>query len=52
MTAANEALSTDTPATVTFDTLSAAKELRKTGFEDRQADSGSDDYQQSNECRP
>ena len=38
MTAANEALSTDTPATVTFDTLSAAKELRKTGFEDRQAE--------------
>ena len=27
-----------TPATVTFDTLSAAKELRKTGFEDRQAE--------------
>ena len=38
MKAANEALSTDTPATVTFDTLSAAKELRKTGFEDRQAE--------------
>ena len=38
MTAANEALSTDTPTTVTFDTLSAAKELRKTGFEDRQAE--------------
>ena len=38
MTAANEALSTDTPATVTFDTLSAAQELRKTGFEDRQAE--------------
>ena len=38
MTAANEALSTDAPATVTFDTLSAAKELRKTGFEDRQAE--------------
>ena len=38
MTAANEALSTETPATVTFDTLSAAKELRKTGFEDRQAE--------------
>ncbi len=38
MTAANEALSTDTPATVTFDTLSAAKELRKTGLEDRQAE--------------
>ncbi len=38
MTAANEALSTDKPATVTFDTLSAAKELRKTGFEDRQAE--------------
>ena len=38
MTAANEALSTDTPATVTFDTLSAAKELKETGFEDRQAE--------------
>ena len=38
MTAANEALSTDTPATVTFDTLKAAQELRKTGFEDRQAE--------------
>jgi hypothetical protein len=38
MTAANEALSTDTPATVTFDTLSAAQELRKTGLEDRQAE--------------
>ena len=38
MTAANEALSTDTPATVTFDTLGAAQELRKTGFEDRQAE--------------
>ena len=38
MTAANEALSTETPATVTFDTLSAAQELRKTGFEDRQAE--------------
>ena len=37
MTAANEALSTDTPATVTFDTLKAAQELRKTGFEDRQS---------------
>ena len=38
MTAANEALSTDKPATVTFDTLSAAKELRKTGFEEQQAE--------------
>ncbi len=38
MTAANEALSTDTPATVTFDTLKAAQELKKTGFEDRQAE--------------
>ncbi len=38
MTAANEALSTDTPATVTFDTLKATQELRKTGFEDRQAE--------------
>ena len=38
MKAANEALSTDTPATVTFDTLSAAKGLKETGFEDRQAE--------------
>ena len=38
MKAANEALSTDTAATVTFDTLKAAQELRKTGFEDRQAE--------------
>ena len=38
MTAANEALSTDTPTTVTFDTLKAVQELRKTGFEDRQAE--------------
>ena len=38
MTAANEALSTETPATVTFDTLSAAQELKETGFEDRQAE--------------
>ena len=38
MTAANEALSTETPATVTFDTLSAAKESKETGLEDRQAE--------------
>ncbi len=38
MKAANEALSADTPATVTFDTLSAAKELKETGLEDRQAE--------------
>ena len=38
MTAANEALSADIPATVTFDTLSAAKGLKETGFEDRQAE--------------
>ena len=38
MTAANEAVSTETPATVTFDTLKAVQELRKTGFEDRQAE--------------
>ena len=38
MTAANEALSTETPAAVTFDTLSAAQALRKSGFEDRQAE--------------
>ena len=38
MTAANEALSTDKPAAVTFDTLAAAQELRKSGLEDRQAE--------------
>ena len=38
MKAANEALSADTPATVTFDTLSAARELKETGLEDRQAE--------------
>ena len=37
MTAANKALSTETPAAVTFDTLSAAQALKKSGFEDRQA---------------
>ena len=38
MTATSKALSTDTPAAVTFDTLSAAQELRQSGFEDRQAE--------------
>ena len=38
MTAANEALSTDKPAAVTFNTLAAAQELRKSGLEDRQAE--------------
>ena len=38
MKAANEAKSADGTATVTFDTLKAAQELRKTGFEDRQAE--------------
>ena len=38
MKAANEAKSTAGTATVTFDTLKAAQELRKTGFEDRQAE--------------
>ena len=43
MTAAKEALSTDKPATLTFDTLTfdtlaAAQGLRKSGFEDRQAE--------------
>lgn len=38
MTAANEALSTETPAAVTFDTLSAAQALKNSGFEDRQAE--------------
>jgi len=38
MTAANEALSTNKPAAVTFDTLAAAQDLRKSGFEDLQAE--------------
>ena len=38
MTAANEALSTDKPAAVTFNTLAAASDLRKSGLEDRQAE--------------
>ncbi len=38
MTAANEALSTDKPAAVMFNTLAAAQELRKSGFEDLQAE--------------
>jgi hypothetical protein len=38
MTAANEALSTDKPAAVTFNTLAAAQDLRKSGLEDRQAE--------------
>ena len=38
MTAANEALSTDKPATVTFDTLAAAQDLRTSGLEERQAE--------------
>ena len=38
MTAANEALSTNEPAAVTFDTLASAQALRKSGFEDRQAE--------------
>ena len=38
MTAANEALSTDKPAAVSFNTLAAAQELRKSGLEDRQAE--------------
>ena len=38
MKAANEAISTDNPTAVTFDTLTAAKELRKTGLEDQQAE--------------
>ena len=38
MKAANEALSADIPVTVTFDTLTAAKELRETGFDEPQAE--------------
>ena len=38
MKAANEAILADTPAAMTFDTLSAAQELRNAGFEDRQAE--------------
>ena len=38
MTAANEAIPTEQPATVTFDTLGAARELRNAGFEERQAE--------------
>ena len=38
MTAANEALSTDKPAAVTFDTLAAAQNLRTSGLEERQAE--------------
>ena len=37
MKAANEAVSTDNPVAVTFDTLAAAKELKETGLDDRQA---------------
>ena len=38
MKATNEVMSTDKPAAITFDTLSAAKELKETGVEDRQAE--------------
>ena len=38
MKAANEAKSADHATPVTFDTLKAAQELKKTGFEDRQAE--------------
>ena len=38
MKAANEALSIEKPSAVTFDTLAAAQELRKSGLEDRQAE--------------
>ena len=38
MKAANEAKSTDHATPVIFDTLKAAQELRKTGFEDQQAE--------------
>ena len=38
MKATNEVMSTDKPAALTFDTLSAAKELEETGVEDRQAE--------------
>ena len=38
MKATTEAVATDNPAAVTFDTLTAAKELRKTGLDDRQSE--------------
>jgi hypothetical protein len=38
MRATNEVISTDNPAAVTFDTLSAAQELREAGLDDRQAE--------------
>lgn len=38
MKATTEAVSTDNPAAVTFDTLTAAKELRETGLDDRQSE--------------
>ena len=38
MKATNEAVSTENPVAVTFDTLTAAKELRETGLDDRQAE--------------
>ena len=38
MKATNEVISTDNPVAVTFDTLTAAKELRKTGLDDRQSE--------------
>ena len=37
MKAANEVISTDNPVAVTFDTLAAARELKETGLDDRQA---------------
>ena len=38
MKATTEVISTDNPAAVTFDTLTAAKELRETGLDDRQSE--------------
>ena len=38
MKATTEVISTDNPAVVTFDTLTAAKELRETGLDDRQSE--------------
>lgn len=38
MKATNEVISTDNPVAVTFDTLSAAQELREAGLDNRQAE--------------
>ena len=48
MRATNEVKSTDSAATVTFDTLSAAQELRNAGLEGRQAKSRGTESSRSN----